>query len=298
MRATTGALVTTVATALVTALLLLVAPSSVGIAAATPLPAKDGGGYYLALGDSLAAGYLHGTGDHRTDGYVGPVLSALQARAPQTQLVNLACSGETTTTLLKGGICSYEAGSQLAQAVTFLRDHAGSTRLVTLDIGGNDVAFCGAILLPAVCTDPALATLRTNLGTVLETLRAAAGPTVQIVVLNYYDPFLVYWLRLGADQPIFRDAALTSVRLLAGAGGVNEAIATASAAVSADVADVQGAFSTTAFAPTLPFPEHGDVPLNVIRICQWTTMCSALDFHTNPQGYAVLAGAVVARLRR
>ncbi len=290
MRATIGAVIT--------ALLLLVAPSGAGVAGATPLPAKDGEGYYLALGDSLAAGYLHGSGDHRSDGYVGPVLTALQATGPRTSLVNLACSGETTTSLIKGGSCSYEAGSQLAQAVAFLKDHAGATRLVTIDIGGNDVAFCGAILLPAICTDPALATLRTNLGTVLDTLRRAAGPTVQIVVLNYYDPFLVYWLRLGSDQPIFRATALSSVRLLAGAGGVNEAIATASAAASADVADVQSAFSTTAFAPTLPFPEHGDVPLNVIRICQWTTMCSSLDFHTNPQGYAVLAGAVVERLRR
>jgi hypothetical protein len=66
----------------------------------------------------------------------------------------------------------------------------------------------------------------------------------------------------------------------------------------ADVAQVERHFSSTAFTPTLPFPQHGDVPLNVIRICQWTTMCSNLDFHPNPRGYAVLADAVVDRLRR
>ena len=49
-----------------------------------------------------------------------------------------------------------------------------------------------------------------------------------------------------------------------------------------DVADVETAFSTLAFEPTVPLPGHGDVPLNVARICQWTTMCTKLDFHANP----------------
>jgi lysophospholipase L1-like esterase len=119
---------------------------------------------------------------------------------------------------------------------------------------------------------------------------------VQIVVLDYYDPFLVYWLREGPDAPLFRLAALSSVTLLTGPGGVNETIASAAAGSGAEVADIEGAFSTTAFTPTLPFPGQGDVPLNVIRICQWTTMCSNLDFHPNPDGYAVIARAVIARV--
>ncbi|WP_404389390.1 GDSL-type esterase/lipase family protein [Humibacillus xanthopallidus] len=275
------------------------APAGVssGVSSGSPTAGSRAMGWYLALGDSLAAGYLHGTGDHRTDGYVGPTLAAVQDRTPKTKLVNLACSGETTTSMITGGRCDYEEGSQLAAAVEFLRAHSRTTRLVTIDIGGNDVATCGFVLLPTSCTDPALDTLRTNLPVILDALREAAGPHVQIIVLDYYDPFLVYWLRLGPDAPLFRLAALSSVTLLTGPGGVNDTIAAAAAGADAEVANIEGAFSTTAFTPTLPFPEHGDVPLNVIRICQWTTMCSNLDFHPNPEGYAVIARAVIARLQ-
>ena len=273
-------------------------PNATSDRGATSSPAGDSRamGWYLALGDSLAAGYLHGSGDHRADGYVGPTLAAVKDRSPKTKLVNLACSGETTTSMIEGGTCDYDEGSQLAAAVEFLRAHSRTTRLVTIDIGGNDVATCGFVLLPPSCTDPALQTLRTNLPVILEALRQAAGPAVQIVVLDYYDPFLVYWLREGPDAPLFRLAALSSVTLLTGPGGVNETIASAAAGAGADVADIEGAFSTTAFSPTLPFPGHGDVPLNVIRICQWTTMCSNLDFHPNPEGYAVIARAVIAQV--
>ncbi len=272
-----------------------VAPS--GALSGSPAAASRAMGWYLALGDSLAAGYLHGTGDHRADGYVGPTLAAVQDGTPKSKLVNLACSGETTTSMISGGTCDYDEGSQLAAAVEFLRAHSRTTRLVTIDIGGNDVATCGFVLLPPSCTDPALDTLRTNLPVILDTLREAAGPHVQIIVLDYYDPFLVYWLRLGPDAPLYRLAALSSVALLTGPDGVNAAIAAAAAGAEADVADIEGAFSTTAFTPTLPFPEHGEVPLNVIRICQWTTMCTNLDFHPNPEGYAVMARAVIARLQ-
>ncbi|HET7801975.1 MAG TPA: SGNH/GDSL hydrolase family protein [Humibacillus xanthopallidus] len=280
-----------------------VAPGVAAALAAAPSaapPTRDSGsgGWYLALGDSLAAGYLHGSGDHRTQGYAGATLAAVRTHHRGATLVNLACSGETTASMISGGTCSYAKGSQLAQAAAFLREHRRTMRLVTIDIGGNDVAKCGVLLLPPSCTTPSLQQLRANLPVILNTLRAAAGPDVQIIVLDYYDPFLVFWLRLGPDAPLFRLAAISSAGLLAGTGGVNEAITSSAAGARADVAQVARHFSTTAFAPTLPFPEHGDVPLNVIRICQWTTMCSNLDFHPNPKGYAVLADAVVDRLRR
>ncbi|MGA8977960.1 MAG: SGNH/GDSL hydrolase family protein, partial [Pedococcus sp.] len=115
-------------------------------------------GLYVALGDSLAAGFQNGA-DHRTEGYVGAVRDAVQQRDGATELVNLACSGETTTSMLEGGGCTYDRGSQLAQAEQFLRDHATDVRLVTLDIGGNDVARCGFGGLKSSCTGPALATL-------------------------------------------------------------------------------------------------------------------------------------------
>ena len=283
-------------TALALALLTLTGATSA--AASPPAPAESGAanatGWYLALGDSLAAGYLAGQGDHPQGGYVGGVLDDVRADEGRTKLENLACSGETTSSMIVGGRCAYDAGSQLDAAVEFLHAHGRFTRLVTIDIGGNDIATCGFQGLPPACTSAGLATLRANLPTILQRLRAAAGPDVPIVVLNYYDPFLAFWL---LDTPgsstddVYGDLATGSLALL---GTVNGIIGDAAAGADAQVADVATAFSTEAFTPTVPLPGYGEVPLNVARICQWTTMCTQQDFHATPAGYAVMAEAVVA----
>ena len=44
-------------------------------------------GWYLALGDSVATGLQPGLGDDLRGGYVGHVLQALRASAPQTRCV-------------------------------------------------------------------------------------------------------------------------------------------------------------------------------------------------------------------
>lgn len=261
------------------------APGS-GSTISPPSSAPAGTGYYLALGDSLAAGFQNGA-DRRTEGYVGAVRTELEERDGPTQLVNLACSGETTTSMLQGGGCTYDEGTQLAAAEAFLRENAADTRLVTLDIGGNDVARCGFGGLKPSCTTPALATLSDNLPQITSRLRAAA-PKAQVVVLNYYDPFLVLDL-LG-------DAGLgqKSVTELAKVNGV---IARSAAASDARVADVATAFQTTVTTPTT-VKDVGRLPTNLARILQWTWMAPPrFDFHANDAGYAVMARAVVAQLR-
>src|SRR5689334_25093872 len=88
--------------------------------------------YYLALGDSLAYGYQPVRPLDRTQGYVYRIHDA----RPGETLDNLGCPGETTTTMLAGGICPYPGGaSPLAMAERFLRDHRGPVTLITLDIG-------------------------------------------------------------------------------------------------------------------------------------------------------------------
>jgi lysophospholipase L1-like esterase len=92
--------------------------------------------FYLALGDSLARGVQPDSTGHSviTDqGYVDDVYADESANVPRLQLVNLGCPGESTTTMINGGICTYAAGSQLAQAVRFLKQHAAQTQLVTID---------------------------------------------------------------------------------------------------------------------------------------------------------------------
>jgi len=73
-----------------------------------------------------------------SDGYPDQVYAALHPSRPGLKLVKLGCPGETTTSMINGGICHYQGGSQLAAAVTFLQAHRGRVLLVTLDIGAND----------------------------------------------------------------------------------------------------------------------------------------------------------------
>jgi hypothetical protein len=67
---------------------------------------SNANGWYLALGDSWAAGYQYAQGDDPTGGYAGHVLDVLRQDQPKTKLVNLACSGATTTSMIAGGGCA------------------------------------------------------------------------------------------------------------------------------------------------------------------------------------------------
>ena len=71
-------------------------------------------------------------------GYPDQVYAALHRSRPGLELVKLGCPGETTTTMINGGICRYAGGSQLKAAEAFLRAHRGRVLLVTIDIGAND----------------------------------------------------------------------------------------------------------------------------------------------------------------
>jgi lysophospholipase L1-like esterase len=260
-----------------------------GVAQAAPSSqgSNNGMGYYVALGDSLAAGFQPTTGDNKSDGYVGYVEATVQATYPKTRLVNLACSGETTTTMIEGGLCSYKTGSQLGDALQFIHAHRNHLRLVTIDIGANDVQRCvradGSI--DFTCLSAGLAALNANLPTIFDRLRAAA-PNVQIVVLNYYDPFLAAWLTGPDGQELARlSVALTST--------VNGIIAAAATAAGDTMADVFTAFQTTNFT-LITVPGLGTVPTNVAIICQLTWMCVLQDIHPNDAGYALIGATVSA----
>ncbi|HET8600106.1 MAG TPA: SGNH/GDSL hydrolase family protein [Segeticoccus sp.] len=245
-------------------------------------------GWYLALGDSLAAGYQPGLGEARHGGYTGKVLRDLRRESGKTTLRNLSCSGESTVTMAQGGICSYHKGTQLAQAVQFLHAHAGHTRLVTVTIGANDVQRCVRGAIDVACVEQGMADIRQDLPVILGQLRAAA-PRTEIVVTNYDNPFLAAWL-LGPDGQAL---ARMSDGLLLQLNGI---IAASAAGVHAGVADVATAFSSRDFTDQVTLPGIGEVPLNVARICQWTWMCTLQDIHTNDLGYAVIGHTVIAVL--
>jgi hypothetical protein len=70
-------------------------------------------------------------------GYADDLAALGLSVVPQLQLVKLGCeTEETTASMLTGGRCACDHGSQLAEAEAeaFLRAHRGSTVLVTIDI--------------------------------------------------------------------------------------------------------------------------------------------------------------------
>ena len=273
----------------------LVAPgATASTRTATPPTAAAGShatGWYLAMGDSLAAGYQPGQGDDTTGGYVGGVLDAVRTATPKTKLVNVACSGETVVTMVDGGRCTYEEGTQLAQAVQFLHAHRRTTRLVTIDIGANDVQRCvsrSPLGIDLACIQQGLGDVQRLLPMVLAQLHAAA-PDARLVIVNYYNPFLAAYLTGAAGQAL----AQQSVALQA---ALNAILAASAATVGADVADVSTAFHSTVTTPVTVPALGGPVPTNVATICAWTWMCQLGDIHANDTGYAVMADTVAARL--
>jgi lysophospholipase L1-like esterase len=250
--------------------------------------------YYLALGDSLSVGVqpdAAGKSVPTEQGYANQLYAALRASHPGLRLVKLGCSGETTHTMIDGGICSYPAGSQLSQAVSILRAHRGRVSLITIDIGANDPDSCvtrpsiGAVIS---CVTQSFPETVSNLTEIMRTIRAAAGSGVRIIGMNYYVPALSEWLEGFAGQQIAR----LSERLVA---AYNNLLAGVYQQFGARVANVFAAFDSGDFTGVVRLTGVGTVPRNVAAVCLWTWECAPAprgpNEHARPAGYAVIARA-------
>lgn len=256
------------------------------------IASSPSGGSYLSLGDSLAAGYQparggRAAGDDPTGGYVGVVAAGLTRRGERLRVTNLACTGETTATMLTGGRCAYPQGSQLAAARAHLRAHR-DTRLVTVTVGANDVRSClagGGI--DYRCAWRELAMVGRNLDAILTAVRREA-PQARIVVLDYYNPYLAARLTGSRGHRLAVGATMIQTRL-------NAVIRREAADHGARTARIAAAFDSTDLRQ-IDAPGIERVPRNVARICAWTWMCSAQDIHANDTGYDIMGKAVLARL--
>lgn len=290
----------------VTSLALALSASSLSIApraASVPTPPR----YYLSLGDSLSVGAqphrstlerpfpfvgVGGFGASVTHESFSDQLAAVRREdISNLHLVKLGCIGESTTSMIHGaagipapaapdvGLCNYRLGSQLNDAVAFLSSHRGEVAFVTISIGANDVIPCG---IDPTCLGAALATIQTNLVTILTRLRAAAGPGVPIAGMNYFSPAVVIW----SENPVLAQLVVNATVQF------NNVLEAVYFSAGSPVADVETAFSTTDFTLT-----PAGIPLNVARICQWTWMCTPFrDGHPNEAGYAVIAQAFLQAL--
>jgi len=269
------------------AAVLAVAAVASGLAVTAPnAAAASNPTYYLSVGDSLAQGYQPIGGpwsplgvDGYAHGYANALFKVVRDRYQQLQLVKLGCGGETTKTMVLGlPWCGFPAGSQLAQAEEFLNTHRGEIAFVTIDVGANDFFSYG---------DQAIPTILTYLPQILDRLRAAAGPGVPIIGMNYYGVGLPAIWNATHDLA----ALQTYIDAVADFNGLLEDIYSQAAD---PVADVEAAFAvadTTLVDGT---------PLDVVRECQWTWICTppphGPDIHASSDGYEVIAHAFEQQL--
>jgi lysophospholipase L1-like esterase len=250
--------------------------------------------YYLSLGDSLSQGVQPdpaGASTPTRQGYPNQLFKALHPSDPGLRLVKLGCGGETTTTMIEGGICSYPAGSQLAAAVSFLRAHRGQVSLITIDIGANDSASCLAdpnIGAMASCVGKSLPVTVANLRKIMMRLRSVGGSKVRIIGMSYYVPTLADW----RDGPVGQEIAQLTEQVVTRYNKVLTGIYTA---YGARVANVFTAFHSGDFTDRVTLRGIGTVPRNVAAICLWTWECTSAprgpNIHANKAGYGVIAQA-------
>jgi lysophospholipase L1-like esterase len=182
-------------------------------ASAAPVGGHAAGGTYLALGDSVAFGYVPPEATPAPDyfnprsfvGYPEDVARALHLRVS-----NASCPGETAASMLVSGAqsngCENSLGSsvgyrtlyplhvryrgtQMQYALRYLITHR-HTRLVTIDIGANDVFLCEETTADA-CASPAefeavLQQIAANLTTIYTLIRHVAHYRGLLVALTYY----------------------------------------------------------------------------------------------------------------
>src|ERR1700722_11082212 len=164
---------------------------------------------YLALGDSIAFGYRPAPwADYRNQADFGGYPEDLAA-ALKLNLVNAACPGETSASMINPrapsngcetnarGAPGYRAkfplhmsyrGAQLSFAVQYLRPPPDPP-LVPLGIGANDLFRCVELQADHCAgsdLDPTLAQVTSNLDIILGALRNQAHYRHTLVVLAYY----------------------------------------------------------------------------------------------------------------
>jgi lysophospholipase L1-like esterase len=274
------------------AALFVVAAIGGGAALADPVTGNDSNGTYLALGDSVAFGYVPPEAvpapkylvAHSFVGYPEYLAQQLDERVS-----NASCPGETTASLLIAGAqsngCENSPGSpvgyrtlyplhvqyqgtQIDYALDYLAAHK-HTRLITIDIGANDAFLCQETT-PDHCSSPAelagvAAEIAGNLGTIFHDLRVEAGYQGPIVTLAYYS--------LSYSDP-------TQV---AGTEFLNSVIAGVTTANGGIVADGFTAFE----GPSLAFGGDPCAAGLLIKLPDGTC-----NIHPSPTGQRLLAGAI------
>jgi|FLYL01.1.fsa_nt_gi lysophospholipase L1-like esterase len=239
-------------------------------------PALPQEGTYIALGDSLSVG-VGATDPSRA--FVPRVHACL---GDGFELINLGHSGDTSEQLLSHGHLA--AAVAEVQARNGDQDPDNDVRLITIEIGGNDLlGLFFSLVLPGTCPTvevsltrqqcvealrSVLDALSANLEEAFSTLREAA-PGVPIVTFTLYNPLT----GLAPGPAALADLALEGIPDTAFPSAANDVIREGAMAAGIYVADV--------------YPLFQKAELDYI---------SGDYIHPNNTGYGVIAGAVLAAI--
>ena len=268
---------------------LVIAVVALGFASA-----KDSDGSsndYLALGDSVAFGFIDQAGYE----YYNPTnfvdYADYTGLGLSLNLSNAGCPGETTSSFISSTgpddgcryyrslfplhvVYSSAKSTQLAFATIFLQQHS-DTQLVTISLGANDV-----FLLEQQCNnDPTcienglpevLAAAEANMATILGALRATGyiGP---LVVANYYS--LDYSNQFETEVTM----------------ALNQAITAPAPAYGAVVADVFTAFYA---ASSTQFAAGNTCVAGLLNNSNPATSPPTCDVHPSQSGHKLMAQVI------
>jgi hypothetical protein len=252
--------------------------------------------YYLSLGDSLAVGAqpnAEGQTLPTDQGYANFLYAIEKRKIKGLKLEQLGCPGESTGSMIVGGLCYYPEGSQLQAALAFIAKH--KIAFITLDIGANDIDTCGSITtgIDVSCVNGGISRMSTNASTIAADLRQAAGPKVKMAAMTYYDLFLADYLQGTAGK----NEASQSVTLTK---SFNDTLSADFAAQGFLMADVGTAFDVYAPFTTTVSTTVGTLPVAVAETCELTWMCSAppigANIHATYAGYKEISEVFAATL--
>ena len=261
-------------------------------ASATPVAGPAANGTYLALGDSVAFGYVppqavpppNYRDAHSFVGYPEDVAQALRIR-----VWNASCPGETTDSMLVAGVvsngCENSPGSstgyrtlyplhvqyqdtQMQYALKYLAVHH-HTQLVTIGIGANDVFLCQETTADhcasAAELQAALQQIQANLTAIYTQIRDVGHYQGPLVALTYYS--------LDYSDP----AQVAGTQLL------DSVIASVTQAFGGKVADGFAAFA----GPSAAFGGSPCAAGLLIKLPDGTC-----NIHPSPAGHLLLAQAI------
>lgn len=260
----------------------------------------------MSIGDSYAAGFQatgEGTGRSTHHGFADQTVRLARAKGYHLRLVNFACAGATTASVLHSPGCASHypalgapryATPQADAAVAYLSAHADRVALVTVSLGGNDIVPCSDDTSHAVgCLSGVLTRAEHNLHALLSRVHAAA-PHALIVGTTYPDVFLGKAVRADStDQQLARISVLGFRQFL------NPELKSAYTRVGGRFADVTAA--TGGYLPlsrTTELAPYGTIPVAVAKVCRLTYYCQYGDIHPRTAGYTIIAKLVVADLPR